>query len=725
MTRLVGPLLLVGITVGLGLAASDLRPRYQVEDFFAEDAPERAAFNGARASFGRDDRVAAAVYELPAPATREDFARLHAVALALGSRGEVEGIISPTTAQLVTADDRGRPVLRPAVRLPFSEAMTQLGRRPFVDRLLSADRRVAVVGAVMRADRLDFSSREALRDALATLSEGGPVGARVRLVGYPVHRVILTETVAAESRRLYPLVLLALALVLAVGLRSVIGVVAPLVVAGLAAVWTTGLMAVTGLAPNILSPGVYVLVAVIGVADAVHVLCRQQWRPLLLPCGLGTLTTGCGFAALWLTGIPMVAHFGIQVAMGVASAYAITFLLLPSLLPLVRAAPPRFAFLDRLWRWTLAHRRAVLVVSGLLLLGGAAATTQVRVDSPLLADLSPDHPVREAYAFLDDRMGGVIPIDLLVTAPEHETTGGTGGRPPEQEPTARDAPNALYARETIDRVATLAARLREDPDILSVSSVSDLLGHLGPLLRRVPADEVNGLLPTALLLANDETRTWVDDDAGLMRLRLRVRNLGTAEAFALHDRIDGLHRDVMGTPATLTGQGVLSQTVNRRLVDHFRTGFLVALGLVVLVLLVALRRPRLALLALLPNLLPLAVVVGTMGLWGIDLRYTSALVLTVVFALAVDDTIHMLTEASRAPLEVAYRHAAPGIWLTSVVLAVGFGILMTSEFLPNRVMGLLLSVCAVSAVVADLILLPALLGPGASRTRTVDAIRRE
>ena len=180
--------------------------------------------------------------------------------------------------------------------------------------------------------------------------------------------------------------------------------------------------------------------------------------------------------------------------------------------------------------------------------------------------------------------------------------------------------------------------------------------------------------------------------------------------------------ETLGEPVLLTGQGYLAQLANRDIVSHFRASFLVAALGIALVLLVVARDPRLALATLLPNVLPVVVVAGAMGLTGIDLRYTSALVLAVVFGVATDDTIHFVARLrrlrERAPgtaLRDTCRSAGPGLILTSLVLGAGFSVLALSSFLPLRVMGGLLLLTAFAALAADLVLLPALLRASGER----------
>jgi uncharacterized protein len=130
------------------------------------------------------------------------------------------------------------------------------------------------------------------------------------------------------------------------------------------------------------------------------------------------------------------------------------------------------------------------------------------------------------------------------------------------------------------------------------------------------------------------------------------------------------------------------------------------------------RNVRLVLISLIPNVIPLVVVAGAMGLAGIDIKPATAVIFTISFGIAVDDTIHFLARLRQEltlgkPLREAVRITILGtgkaIILTSVVLLGGFGSLLTSEFQSTMYMGLLVSATIGTALFADLLLLPALL----------------
>ena len=697
-------LLGLALTAALGLSARGLTTTYEVEDFFPTDTPERIAFDRYQEAFGRDDRAALVIVERSTPFDAPGFLALEALGKAIAELPAVETVQSATATSFPIRDDAGRVRLVRGADLPGADLVKRLKQPPWVGNLLSADGTVAVIVARLRPSHMSSGKRAEFLGALEDLTSAEGI----QLAGYPVHRVMISRYVAEESRRLVPWVLVVMGLLLMVLLGGVRAALVPLITAVLTVVWTLGLMAALGVPTNILAPALFILILVVSVGDSVHLVARHAelgdaeaaTRDLLKPIALTSATSAAVFGSLALTGVPMIAALGQGVALGVLSGLCVTLLVGPALLAVLRP-PVRDGWLPkllmRLDRWVAVRPGAVVLGVAALGVGLLLLGLRVEVNSPLLADLPDDHPSVLTNRLLEERMGGVIPLDLLVPRPL--------------------GPAALaYSPERMGAVDRLTQRLRGMPGVLNATSATDAIRTLSPALRGVPDAEILGLIPTGLLLAPDVMREWVDDSRHLQRIRLRIGNLNTRETLALVDRVATAYEEELGESATgrVTGQGVLGQLVNHRIVDHFSHGFVVGTGLVLLILLLAFRTFKLAIASLLPNLLPIAAVLGVMGLCGIDLRYTSALVLAVVFGLAVDDTIHMLAQVrnrrgAHDPVGSAMRSAGPGVAVTSLVFGGGLGVLLFSDFEPNRTLGLLLIVCAVSAIIGDLVLLPAIL----------------
>jgi predicted RND superfamily exporter protein len=137
---------------------------------------------------------------------------------------------------------------------------------------------------------------------------------------------------------------------------------------------------------------------------------------------------------------------------------------------------------------------------------------------------------------------------------------------------------------------------------------------------------------------------------------------------------------------------------------------------------------RLAAISLIPNLIPLLLVAGFMGAAGIPLKVATSLIFTIVYGIAVDDTIHFLNsyrlncKLYRDP-EEAVQQTISDMWrpmlFTTIVLISGFMIFLLSEFSSISNLGLLISGSLVAALLTDLFLLPVLLTKLTWKPRTI------
>jgi predicted RND superfamily exporter protein len=168
----------------------------------------------------------------------------------------------------------------------------------------------------------------------------------------------------------------------------------------------------------------------------------------------------------------------------------------------------------------------------------------------------------------------------------------------------------------------------------------------------------------------------------------------------------------------MTGRALTAQAIHRSLVRGIAESLGVAVLAVLIMLCLFLRAPGLALLSLVPNLMPLLWVLGVMGAMGVALKISTSVVFTIAFGIAVDDSVHWLTayRHRRARLGSAVEAAAATVRetgtamvITTLILAGGFSVLLASAFRTNRYLGALTALTLVLALICDMVLLPALL----------------
>jgi len=279
--------------------------------------------------------------------------------------------------------------------------------------------------------------------------------------------------------------------------------------------------------------------------------------------------------------------------------------------------------------------------------------------------------------------------------------------------------------------------MEDDPVVTGALGPPEFFGQLraafldgAPGDRAVPRsrEEASQLL----LLAEFEDEDFMSDvyraEDGVAQIIFTVRDQGSLTMVPFLERVDrhlAEEPPPVGT-AIATGTVDLQHMYTSRLLRSFAPAFVIAGTLILAIMTLMFGSLRQGLLAMIPNLFPLLVILGLMWLGGYDLKPSSILVFSIAFGLAVDDTIHVLARfraasarasGTKEALEEALREVGPVVLVTSALAAVGFALLMASQFEVLYLIGLVTAVSAVAAVVADLFLLPLVLRASDPRSR--------
>jgi predicted RND superfamily exporter protein len=517
----------------------------------------------------------------------------------------------------------------------------------------------------------------------------------------------------------------------------------------LLALWTTrGALAVAGLKLTMVSTMLSAMVTVVGIGTVTHVIVefrQQRARGLDAPAALresiavllwpvvGAIATDVvGFGSLLASDVGPVHDFGIMTAVGavmvlVAAALVVPFLALTGRFD----ADPQMAWgegaleksLDRLVARIVRHPMPILLGS---VAAAAVATAGMRwltVETDFTRNFRASSPTVAAYEFVESRLGGAGVWDVLVPASEPLDA-------------AQVAAVDRLANRLRSEVVVTVSDGRSVAGLTKVLSLADALAAappLGPLdalvgeERRVTATlgVLTSLLPqlTGALVGRDpaDGSTW-------LRVMLRAHERQPAAAkeaiIAQVRRIAAEEYPVApGRPgADVTGFFVLlAQLVHRLLADQWLT-FLIAAAGIFLLLAAAFRSPLLGAIALIPNGLPIFVVLGLLGWAGIRVNMGTAMIAAVSMGLSVDSSIHYIAAFRRrlaaghaldAALGTAHQTAGRAMIFSTLALCVGFLALTTSGFMPTVSFGWLSCLTMAGGLVGNLVVLPVLLAVSA------------
>ncbi len=548
---------------------------------------------------------------------------------------------------------------------------------------------------------------------------------------------LLVQT-RVNIRRIFPFTAVLLLLTVWLMFRRTWPAFAALGVSLIAVAWTMGFAIVVDRHVNLLMATVPALVLVVGFSDVVH-LCsawlleledHEDPREAILAaaedvgraCLYTSLTTFTGFVCIALVPIPLFRLLGLVLGFGVGAALLLAMTLCPILFSVLpRPRPLRSGAtsvvhrgLDRVLRGMarLASERPWPVIAAFALFAGVcvAGAAQIVVEVEMVDRFDEGNRLRRDNDWLNEHFSGTATLDLFLELPE------MGGA---LEP------------EVIAAVDGLERELERDPRVDSALSLADLLARVHRTLGgEGPLPPTRAAAAQYLLLfemgGGEDLDRLVDFDQRVLRVVLRMNDAGYAAA-----REVGLHAAELAEASLPEGAVVEPTGMNYLLGDWLddvirgqRNGLLVSMTVIALMMIVALRSPRVGLLSMIPNTLPILAIGGWVG-WTWDTVDSDTLIPAILaIGIGVDDTIHFLVryrvEASRsedvaAALDRTFRFAGRAIVMTTVILVIGFGPFAISDYFTTRLFGTLVPLSLVVALLADLLLVPALVRVGAMR----------
>jgi predicted RND superfamily exporter protein len=450
-----------------------------------------------------------------------------------------------------------------------------------------------------------------------------------------------------------------------------------------------------------------------GPAAALRCLCHTR-----VPVTIAGLTTVIGFGALLITDVPAVFELGSFSMLGIGAITVVSLTGAPALLGMLplRASPrARTAiYIGRLLDDLLARlagrvgRSPRRILMGWLVAAAVAALAipWIVIDTDYLSYFDERDPVRRDFEAVNRLLAGAVPLYVVF-----EGAGAGSFREPAVLTAIEDLQQRLSRIEGVSRALSFLEPMRalnrafhaDDP---AHEEIPDTRPGVTELLFMIPKYELRRFTTVDHSRGNVIVRTGEVGSAAIMRLRSAIE--AELEATALPE----------GFSAGVTGNAVLLA----RSADGIASGQPLSVGLAavaIFVLLCAgLRSPGIGIVAMVPNLLPVLIFFGLLGLGVAPLSLPTSLIGCAALGIAIDDTVHFLVRyrAERrlgaGPQQAAVRcsrFVGRPICITSVMLSLGFLVVAFSEFATLREFGVLSAVTMVVCLVTDLILLPAML----------------
>jgi uncharacterized protein len=557
---------------------------------------------------------------------------------------------------------------------------------------------------------------------------------KVYLTGIVMMNHAFPEAFKSDLLSLIPLMYMVILILLGLLLHAFYGTFATLLLVSFSTIAAMGLAGLFGIVLSGPSSAAPIMILTLAIADSVHFLATlghemrvngrdkrdaiiESLRVNLGPIFLTSLTTAIGFLSLNFGDVPPFHDLGNIVAMGIAIAFLLSILFLPALIAILPVrcqvqtvkTVRKMTFLSH---FVIARQKPLMWGIAAIMLLLIAGLPRNELNDVFVHYFDESFDFRQATDFTTENLTGIYDIHYSLNAGE---------------------PDGINKPEFLQTVAEFAQWFRQQPEVIHVTAITDIFKRLNqnlhgddPNYYRLP--EARDLAAQYLLLYEMslpyglDINNQINVDKSATRVTVILDTLSSNEMLALEQRAQEWLKQ-NGLPGMQTTEGsstaMMFAHIGARNIRSMLFGATVALVLISLILIIALRSIKFGLISLIPNLVPTAMAFGLWGFFIGEVGLGLSVVAGLTIGIVVDDTIHYLSQYLHARREkglspekavrYAFDNVGMALWITSLVLMVGFLILSCSHFYINSSMGIMVAVTIVFALIADFLFLPTLL----------------
>ena len=527
---------------------------------------------------------------------------------------------------------------------------------------------------------------------------------------------------------------LLLILFLYISFRTLWGVWVPISIVGVTLIWMISFMTVIGRPINFMTTLLPTILFVVCISNVIHIVEKYldelrkghskydamftAFKEIGLATFFTAFTTAVGFLSLYTSMIIPIKEFGWITALGVYVAFFLSFTLLPALLillpkPIVKGKHADDSFwtlkLHRLFLWLIPNRMKIFGAVLLLMLVSFVGLWNLEFNNKFLEDFASDDNMRADYEFFEDNFSGFRPFELSLWI--------------------TDSNKNFFDYDVVLEIEKIEKGLEQVYGAGFIISTNTFIKGTRRALKggknseyKLPENEkeLKKVKRSIRRLPRVNLRSYLTDDKKFARINAKVKDVGGKQMRVLNEEFSkhmeaNVDTDLVGY--RVTGMPFLVDKTNEFLANNIVLSLLIAFFVISLIMGMLFQSFRMIIIAVLPNLLPLLVIAGLMGILGISIKISTSIIFAIAFGIAVDDTIHFMSklriELNKGKsiiyaLKRTYLSTGKAIIVTSLILCSGFLILVASDLSSTYYIGLLVSTTLLFAVLSDLFFLPVL-----------------
>jgi len=551
-----------------------------------------------------------------------------------------------------------------------------------------------------------------------------------RLAGMVMMNNAFPEASQADGKTLIPMAFGVIAVVLLLLLKGFSGTAATLILVLCSIIIGMGAGGHFGIKLTPPSASAPIIILTIAIAGAVHLLVTmlqeihrgmskhdaivESMRVNFMPIFLTTITTALGFLSLNSSDAPPFGDLGNMSTFGVIGAFFLTVTFLPAIMFILPIHAKHFiagtGAMEKIGDFVVKNRNRLLISLTTLVFIFIAMIPLNDLNDIFVNYFDESIEFRRDTDFTTENLTGTYTIAYSLDSGQKE---------------------GVSKPEFLAQVEKFSRWYETQNEVLHVSTITDTFKRLNKNMHG--DDESYYKLPENRELAAQylllyemslpyglDLNNQIDVAKQSTKVNVILKTISSNELLALEKRANDWMKN--NTPDIVTdgaSPSIMFAHIGKRNIISMLSGTTIALVLISLVLVIALKSFKYGLISLIPNLFPAGVAFGIWGLVVGEVGLALSIVTAMTLGIVVDDTIHFMSKYIRARKEkglgtheavrYAFKNVGVALWVTSAVLISGFMILAQSNFELNSGMGLMTSIIIGVALVLDFLLLPPLL----------------
>ncbi|SMD37868.1 hypothetical protein SAMN04488029_3508 [Reichenbachiella faecimaris] len=707
---------------------------YELENFFPKNDPDLAYYQEFSETFGHDNDYLLIAFETTGRLFDQSFLNpIDSGLMKVEKLPNTLQVYSPTSLRFLAKTPMGLlpiPLLHLSDTLKLKKDSLRFYGHPLYREMFISKSGNSLKSIIVHKR---FESKETADDYVEEVKnifqDRTP---QIRIAGKAVAQTAFVNAVKDDFAKF---ILIAMVLIfgwLVIFMRRISLIITALSIAGFSVVATIGLMATTGKEIDVLSSLIPTILLVVAMSDIIHLFTHIQdelpktndlktaINNAVKQVGLATLltsfTTAVGFLTLITLNVKPIIDLGIYAALGIIMAFIITYLLYPAIITLFKPAipsPQDDSFLTNLPNRifvTVTNRSKTIMITAVVLFAICTiGISRLEIDAYLVNDLPKNDPVKSDFIFFDREFTGSKPFTLSLWS--------------------KDPSNPIYSQAVITeldkiekeiKIHTKAGDLTSPVSIVKLANQS--LHSTSPAQYKLPETDADWKRVFHYIRKYHADRQSIKvNTKSLAQITGYFQDLGSKDATLKHEKLlnaldDKVNHQLIGY--RLTGTTLLIDKSHEMLSKNLIKGLTLAMVIVGLITGLLFKSWKMILITLIPNLFPILVVAAIMGYFQIPLNLSTSVIFAISFGIVVDDTIHFLSQfkheyhttgTKQEAIRKALTKTGRPIIITTIILTTGFIVFCFSSFSATFYMGLFVSVSFVTALAADLYLLPVLL----------------